>query len=35
MAAARKYFTKMELEGEKPTSVFFNLNKKMLVMAQF
>ena len=28
MAAARKYFTKMHLEGEKPTKFFCNINKK-------
>ena len=27
MAAARKYFVKMQLEGEKPTKFFCNLNK--------
>ena len=35
MAAARKYFTKMQLEGEKPTKFFCNLNKKRLAKAQF
>ena len=35
MAAAREYFTKMQLEGEKPTKFFCNLNKKRLAKAQF
>ena len=35
MAAARKYFTKMQLEGEKQTKFFCNLNKKRLTKAQF
>ena len=30
MALARKYFAKMQLEGEKPTKFFCNLNKKRL-----
>ena len=34
-AAARKYFTKMQLEGEKPTKFFCNLNKKRRAQAQF
>ena len=35
MASACKYFTKMQLEGEKPPKFFCNLNKKRLVKAQF
>ena len=35
MASARKYFTKMQLEGEKQTKFFCNLNKKRLAKAQF
>ena len=35
MASARKYFTKMQLEGEKPPKFFCNLNKKRLAKAQF
>ena len=35
MAEARKYFAKMQLEGEKPTRFFCNLNKKHLEKAQF
>ena len=35
MAIARKYFTKMQVEGEKPTRFFCNLNKKGLAKAQF
>ena len=34
MAAAGKYFTKMQLEGEKPTKFFCNLNKNRLAKAQ-
>ena len=33
--AARKYFVKMQLEGEKPTKFFCKLNKKHLEKAQF
>ena len=35
MGASRKYFIKMQLEGEKPTKFFYNLNKKRLAKAQF
>ena len=34
-AAARKYFAKMQLEGEKPTKFFCSLNKKRIEKAQF
>ena len=34
-AAARKFFAKMQLEGEKPTKFFCNLNKKRMEKAQF
>ena len=34
-AAARRYFAKMQLEGEKPTKFFCNLNKKRSEKAQF
>ena len=34
-AAARKIFAKMQLEGDKPTKFFCNLNKKHLEKAQF
>ena len=35
MVIARKYFAKVQLEGEKPTRFFCNLNKKRLAKAQF
>ena len=35
MAAARKRFEKMQLEGEKPTRFFCQMNKKMGAKAQF
>ena len=35
LASACKYFTKMQLEGEKPTKFDCNLNKKRLAKAQF
>ena len=35
MAIARKKFEKMQLEGEKPTRFFCNMNKKMGAKAQF
>ena len=35
MASARKYFAKMQLEGEKPTKFFCNLNRKRLAKTQF
>ena len=35
MAIARKYFAKVQIEGEKPTRFFCNLNKKRLAKAQF
>ena len=33
--AAKKYFVKMQLEGEKPTKFFCKLNKKHLEKTQF
>ena len=33
--AAKKYFAKMQLEGEKPTKFFCNMNKKHTEKAQF
>ena len=35
MALARKHFAKLQLEGEKPTKFFCNLNKKRVAKAQF
>ena len=35
LAAARKYFTKVPLEGEKPSKFFCSMNKKRLEKAQF
>ena len=35
LAAARKYFAKVQLEGEKPTKFFFYLNQKRMEKAQF
>ena len=32
---ARKHFAKLQLEGEKPTKFFCNLNKKRVAKAQF
>ena len=34
-AAARKYFAKVQLEGQKPSRFFYNLNKKRMEKAQF
>ena len=35
MAVARQCFVKMQLEGEKPTKYFCNMNKKFQAKAQF
>merc|ERR1711888_517063 len=35
MALARKQFAKIQLEGEKPSKFFCNLNKKIVAKAQF
>ena len=35
MAAARKSFVRMQLEGERPTKYFCNMNKKFQEKAQF
>ena len=35
LAAARKYFAKVQLEGEKPTKFFCSLNKKRMEKAHF
>ena len=33
--ASRKYFAKIQMEGDKPSKLFCNLNKKRLEKAQF
>ena len=35
MALARKQFAKIQLEGEKPSKFFCNLNKKRIAKVQF
>ena len=35
MLNARRYLTKNQLEGERPTKFFCNMNKKMKNKAQF
>ena len=35
MAVARKKFTQMQLEGERPTKFFCKMNKKIGAKAQF
>ena len=35
LAAAWKYFAKVQLEGEKPSKFFCSLNKKRMEKAQF
>ena len=35
MLNANKYFAKCQLEGERPTKFFCNMNKKMKARAQF
>ena len=35
MALARKQFARIQLEGEKPSKFFCNLNKKIIAKAQF
>ena len=35
LAAARQYFAKAQLEGEKPTRFFCSLNKKRMEKVQF
>ena len=34
-STARKYFAKLQLEGEKPTNFFCKMNKKQMEKAQF